>query len=276
MIRIKNEIHIGISMPFTLLHASDTHLTLADSRDNERKNLLAQKRAGVFPNASQNLEEIKNEIRSSGALLAYSGDLIDFVSSANLDAARAFCSEFDCFFAAGNHEFSQYVGEAFEDEAYRNQSLARVQAAFSNDIRFSSRMVNGVNLVAVDNSYYLVDECQLNALKAECEKGFPIILVMHTPLYEENLCRDFLAHSRQPFAYAMCAPESLLSAYSESRRIQQTPDRCTLEAFDLIIRSPQIRAILTGHLHYDYESRLNDRLTQYVTGVDTLREIRID
>ena len=276
MIRIENEIHIGISEPFTLLHASDTHLTLADSRDNERKNLLAQKRAGVFPNASKNLDEIKSAMRSSGALLAYSGDLIDFVSSANLDAARAFTAEFDCFFAAGNHEFSQYVGEAFEDEAYRNQSLARVQAAFQNNIRFSSRVMNGVNLVAVDNSYYLIDEIQLNALKAECEKGLPIILIMHTPLYEENLCRDFLAHSRQPFAYSMCAPESLLSTYLESRRIQQTPDRFTLEAFDLIVNSPCIRAILTGHLHFDYESHLNHRLTQYVTGIDTLREFRVD
>jgi len=55
---------------------------------------------------------------------------------------------------AGNHEFSQYVGEAEEDEAYKAQSFAAVQGVYPNDLVFASRIVHGVNFVAVDNTYY--------------------------------------------------------------------------------------------------------------------------
>ena len=34
----------GLEKPLTLLHLSDTHICLADERDNERKNRLAQSR----------------------------------------------------------------------------------------------------------------------------------------------------------------------------------------------------------------------------------------
>ena len=42
-------------------------------------------------------------------------------------AAKEFMESNDYFFAAGNHEFSLYLGEAVEDADYRNQSLAKVQ-----------------------------------------------------------------------------------------------------------------------------------------------------
>ncbi len=99
-----------------------------------------------------------------GAPLIHTGDLIDFVSWANLDFARQFCSRDDCIMAAGNHEFEAgHVGEAFEDEMYRNQVSERVQAAFANDIRFSSRLIGGVNFVAIDNGYYRIERWQRNA-----------------------------------------------------------------------------------------------------------------
>ena len=36
-------IEIGLSSPFRALHLSDSHLSLADDRDDERKNLLAKR-----------------------------------------------------------------------------------------------------------------------------------------------------------------------------------------------------------------------------------------
>ena len=50
-------------------------------------------------------------------------------------------------------------------EAYRNQSLAHVQESFTNDIRFASRVINGVKLIAIDDSYYRFDNPQLEKLK---------------------------------------------------------------------------------------------------------------
>ena len=41
--------------------------------------------------------------KAHGLTIVHTGDLIDFVSEANLDAAKKFTAENDVFFAAGNH-----------------------------------------------------------------------------------------------------------------------------------------------------------------------------
>jgi len=274
---IDTVLDIGVEAPFELLHFSDIHLALADERDDLRKRELAAKRRPHFAAAEENLAQTAAEARRTGALLVSTGDLIDFVSHANLDAVRRFTDENDCFFAAGNHEFSLYVGEAFEDAEYRNRSLARVQSAFRNDIRFASRIVNGVNLVAVDNSYYLFEPAQLDALKAECRKGLPVILLMHVPLYTEALCRAVMETYRQPCSYLMAAPDAVVDAYeSDYRRRQQRADAVTREAFEYILSEPAIRAVLAGHLHEaNIEDPVADRLTQYIVDTQTARRILV-
>lgn len=273
---ITTALNIGAEKPFELIHFSDIHLTYADGRDDRRKLELAAERRRYFPDAHANLDAVIAEAKRTGALMVSTGDLIDFVSRANIDAARKFTDENDCFFAAGNHEFSLYVGEAFEDVEYRSRSLEIVQSAFKNDIRFSSRMVNGVNMVAIDNGYYLIDQFQLDALKNECRKGLPVILLMHTPLHTDALCREMIERREQPCAYLMGSPESVISAYSAHRARQQRPDAVTCEAYDYILSEPAIKAILAGHIHGEhYEDEIRPGLTQYIVGTDTARRITV-
>jgi len=272
---LKMKLTLGAEAPFRILHMSDTHLYLADERDNERKRQLAVNRSRHFTTPEENLAAGVQVARENHAVIMYSGDLIDFVSEANLDAAKTFTDENDCFMAAGNHEFSLYVGEAFEDAAYREQSLSHVQESFKNDIRFAARVINGVNFVAIDNSYYLIDEWQLDRLKEECRKGMPVVLIVHTPLYAEDLAAE--CHARNTEAlYLMDAPESELATYSEYRYRQQKADAVTHEAMEYIKSEPVIRAILTGHLHYAFTSHVTDTLTQYMVGTDSMRLIEIE
>ncbi len=270
---IRTSVDLGAPVPFGLLHISDTHLTLADGRDGERKISLAAGRSRSFPNAGAFLNEAEKAARESKVAIVHTGDLIDFVSEANLERAEKFTAENDVFFAAGNHEFSLYVGEAFEDAEYRNQSLERVQKAFTNDIRFSSRKVNGVNLIAADNSYYRFEPEQLVALKAEIALGLPIILFIHNPLFEPELYKA--AMGRAECAYLTSVPEELMNSYGDYRYRQQKADETTLETTALIGSEPLFRAVFAGHLHYDYEGILPGGLRQYVTGIGTARLIEI-
>lgn len=273
---IDTTIKVGAERPFELLHFSDIHLTYADARDDARKLELAADRHRYFADAEENLAAAIADAKRTGALMVSTGDLIDFVSYANVDAAKKFTDENDCFFAAGNHEFSLYVGEAWEDSEYRNKSLALVQSAFKNDIRFSSRIVNGVNLVAIDNGYYLVDRAQLDALKAECAKGMPVIIMMHCPLHSEYLRHMLMDEAGQPCAYLMGSPEEVLATYSDHRRRQQSPDDVTREAYEYMTGEPAIKAILAGHIHGDhFEDSINGSLTQYTVGTCTARRITV-
>jgi len=271
---ISTKVTVGTEKPFRLLHISDTHITLCDERDDERKQKLAASRTKSFPYADRYLTEAEIYAKENNMPIAHTGDLIDFVSYQNLDRAKKFTAENDVFFAAGNHEFSLYVGEAFEDEAYRNQSLDKVQAAFTNDIRFFSRKINGVNLIAIDDGYYRFDLPQYEALQTEIAYGLPIILFMHNPLYEQSLY-DMMGKRGSPCAYLTSTPVELMKNYSEYRFRQQNADEITWHTTRLIENCPLIKAIFTGHLHFDYEGIVAGKIPQYVTGIGTGRVIEI-
>ena len=281
---METKLHIGVEKPFTVLHMSDTHLTLADLRDGERKVTLAEKRVKHFPHAEEMLTLADELAAKHNAPILHTGDLIDFVSLANLERAKEFVDAHDLFMAAGNHEFSLYVGEAWEDAAYRNRSLAKVQACFRNDIRMSSRVIGGVNFVALDDGYYLFEEEQLDFLKAEVAKGLPIVLMMHNPLYEETYFDDVTFHRERlglkPTEKPLCAyltgvPEALMGHYDDHRRRQQTPDEVTERTVAYIKSEPLIKALLAGHVHYSLVTKLREGASQIITGVTDIRVISI-
>lgn len=273
---LDTEIAVGAQRPFAVLHASDTHLTRADGRDDARKQALAAERAACFPEAEDCLRRLTALAQSEGLPVLYTGDLNDFVSFANLDASRTFTAQTDCFMAAGNHEFSLYVGEAWEDAAYRAQSLDRVQAAFTNGIRFCSRVMHGVNFIALDNSYYLIEPWQLERLKAEAAKGLPMVLLVHTPLYSPETLAVLRENGLQPEepAYLMAVPEQEMRGYDDHRYRQQLADGTTREALEWICAQPLLKAVLTGHLHRDFEADITGTLRQYGVGCTTVRRIR--
>lgn len=198
-------------------------------------------------------------------MILYSGDLIDFISQQNLDYAKKILDGRDCLFAAGNHEFSKYVGEAKEDDAYKLDSLPLVQPYFPNDLTFASKQVAGVNLIAMDNSYYRFTEHQHDLLRKEVEKGLPILLLLHTPLYQEALYHS--ARSIRPgCAYLVGCPADKMSDYPQDRFEQQKADVATIEMMDTIRTQPLIKAIFAGHFHYNDEGEFAQGKMQYITG----------
>lgn len=272
MNRLDNVIKIGLDSPVRIVHVSDTHLTYADMRDGERKVRLAEGRLPMFPEAEEILRGICALSRDENLAIMHTGDLLDFVSLANLEAVKQFTDAYDCFMAAGNHEFSLYVGEAKEDAAYRNRSLDKVQACFKNDIRMSSRIIGGLNFIALDNGYYTFEPEHLDFLKQEAAKGLPMVLMFHTPLYDSALYEESMRHT-SCCAYLAGVPEELTACYEPNRREQQRADATTLEILDYVAKEPMIKAILAGHLHFNYEGTFADRIPQIVTDCTTLRVV---
>ena len=275
---IRNKIKVGAEKPFRFLHASDTHFTLADERDDARKIELAKSRTEWYSDAEKVSSEIEVYAKENDLMIAHTGDYIDFVSEANLDRLEKFTKENNVFMAAGNHEFSLYVGEAFEDVAYRNISLAKVQACIPNNMRFDSRKINGVNLIAIDNGYYLFDREQLEGLKREAEYGLPLILFMHTPIYDKELYQVAGANNcLDEAAYMVATPEELMTEYSEYRYRQQKADEITLETVEYIKNQPLIKAIFCGHIHeFLSETKLTEHITQYVSNFDNVRLVEVE
>jgi 3',5'-cyclic AMP phosphodiesterase CpdA len=266
----KVRLHPGLEGPLRFLHVSDTHLSCADERDNERKRKLAGERSRLFEQepgrCMKYLQESISYAKRHCDLLIHTGDIIDFISCLNLELAREVLTGTECFFVAGNHEFSKYVGEAFEDEAYKMDSMPLVQKAFKNNLRFDSLSIGGLNLVGMDNVYYHFNEAQYNWLRLEADKGLPILLMLHVPLYTPELYHESMVIRGEGNAGIMGCPEELLKPYPEDRYIQQRPTALDLELIAYIAAQPLIKAVFTGHKHYYHESPLSSGIKQYVAG----------
>ncbi len=273
----KIDIPVGIKKPFAALHISDTHLTMVDDRDVERKIMLAASRARWFSKAEHYLDEAIHYARANKLMLIHTGDLIDFVSEANLDAAAMHYRDNDWFVSAGNHEYSLFVGEAKEDEAYKAQSYNKIQDAFPNDLTFCSRVVNGVNFVALDDVYYNFTERQHELMEAEMKRGLPVVMLIHVPIYTPKHAQHELESNGGKCAYMTGAPLEMTSKYEcdpslpadqqwRNRSVQQFSDKPTLDFIAWLKEQPLLKGILCGHMHHFFEERFSKTAIQYTVG----------
>ncbi len=272
---ITTKLNLGAEKPFKFIHISDNHIAFADEREEQKKRELAAERCQYFKNAVPVLEAVRDYANKNNTFVAHTGDLIDFISEKNYEYATEYASSCDLFFAAGNHEFANYLGE-HEDEEYKSRSADRVNACFKNDILFDSRIVNGINFVAVDNSYHQFLPWQLDRLKEEVKKGKPILMFMHAPLYDEKTYDYMINGLHNKCAFLMNVPDDLVDLYPENLHYHHRATETTKKAYKFILEEPLIKAVFAGHIHFPFESDLNENTKQYVIGGDYARIIEIN
>ncbi len=279
-------VEIGLEKPFDVMHLSDTHIARADERDDERKILLSAQRSRGMNAGEHYLDEAIRIAQERGMYLFHTGDLYDFVSEANLDCAARHMIEGDWFVSAGNHDYSKYVGEAKEDEAYKQDSYEAVRAAFPNDLRFASRVIGGVNFVAVDDVYYNFTERQLEQMKAEMAKGMPVVMLCHVPLYTPEYFKDEMERMGNRCAYLCGVPLELTETYEPGvsypageewryRKVQQRADEPTLAFIAWLKEQKLLKAILCGHMHRFFEDRFSETAIQYTVGATYLGDAQV-
>ncbi len=271
---VVTKLNLGAEKPFEFIHISDNHIALADEREEEKKRELAENRSQCFKNALSVLEAARDYANKNNTFVAHTGDLIDFISEKNYEYATEYASSCDLFLAAGNHEFANYLGE-HEDEEYKSRSANRVNACFKNDILFDSKIVNGINLLAIDNSYHQFLPWQLERLKKEVEKGLPILLFMHTPLYDEKTYDYMINKLHNSCAFLMNVPDELVDLYPEALHYHHRATETTKESYKYILEEPLIKAVFAGHIHFPFESDLNESTKQFVIGGGYARIVEI-
>lgn len=263
----KTVIEIGLEKPLKILHVTDTHLALCDDRDDERKQALARKRAVSHVNVERDLKEQIAYAETNCDLLVHTGDLMDFISKANVEKSRIILQNEKILYIAGNHDYSQYMGEAWEDMTYRmNSYMSLGEGGLGVNMFFTSRIVGGVNFVGVDNAYHQVEEWQTERLRYEVQKGSPVILCMHAPLFEQALYERSIDEFKDGSAYVMGCDEEHLMTYPEFRACEQRPTEATKKFVAYVNSESRIKAVLAGHLHFNFASMLSGGAMQYVTG----------
>ncbi|MBQ8046688.1 MAG: metallophosphoesterase [Prevotella sp.] len=276
----------GPTKPFSVMHVSDTHITRVDNRNDERKIALAADRSRWMNRGEHYLDETIRYANEHGMYMMHTGDLYDFVSEANLDCAAEHMLSADWFVCAGNHEYSKYVGEAKEDEAYKNDSREAVQAAFPNNLTFASRIINGINFVALDDVYYNFTAYQHARMEEEMKKGLPVVMLCHVPLYTPGFLASELENSNGNCGYLTGVPVEFTSKYDPDvtypvgeewryRKVQQHADKATLDFVAWLKEQTLLKAILCGHLHRYFEERFSPSAIQYAVDATYLGGVQV-
>ena len=78
-----------------------------------------------------------------------------------------------------------------------------------------------------------------------------------------------------PCAYLVGVPTDLMQCYPPDRYQQQLADETTLEVIEYIKTQSLIKALITGHLHFNYEGTFAGRIPQIVTACTDARLIEI-
>ena len=257
----KTTIRIGLEKPLKILHVSDTHLAFFDENDTERIRSHGSKRdSDAFLSV---LNEQIAYAEENCDLLVHTGDLIDFVTRRCVDSAREILKNEKIHFVAGNHEYWRCDGQ-MEDMNYRIGGLLQIgqMGGIGAELFFTSRIVGGVNFVGIDDGYHQVEDGQLKRLRMEVEKGYPVILFMHAPLYEKELYK----RSLEFWKGEICLTGSDASAHPEVAGSEQEPTAATKAFVDYVNSEKRIKAVLAGHLHFPFESALPGGTMQYVAG----------
>lgn len=245
---LKTTVDIGLGHEVKFLHLTDTHIALDDEGDERG-------RFKYFSDAEDYFHQTCAYAKEHGLVMFNTGDLLDAHTESNFAFADKYLLPTDTIYAAGNHDFCHFVGKATEDYAYKWDRIKYSAPHLPNNLYFYSRVINGVNFVTLDDSYYLISDGQIEMLKAEAARGYPIVLGMHIPLFTKAQADQILANGNK-CAYVTGAPREYTDKYPPDRSRQQVPDEATLRAIEYINSEPMIKLIVTGHTHINFEDRL--------------------
>ena len=269
----KTTLDIGLGKELKFLHLTDTHIV----RDTEKEN----GRAAVFETTDEEIEYLffkaVEYAKENNLFIVHTGDLVDYITNANLKFLDENLKDVDYILAPGSHDFCHLIPghkEYFdwkaagfsENDEYKSEQIKNIAPHIKNNMYFASKTVDGVNFVALDNSYLNITEGQLDSLKAEVAKGLPIVVGMHIPMHtkalqevglmpRENLCST--EKEQKEHAEKVGRPDlgENIRTYSQS----------TWDAIEYMKTEPLIKVVLAGHRHRNFEEALGKGKYQIVT-----------
>ena len=254
---IKTTVDIGLGHELKFLHLTDTHIALEDEGD-------PRERFKYFPDAEEYFHQSCAYANENGLVMVNTGDFLDAHTKRIFDFADEYLLPTDTIYAAGNHDFCHFVGKAVEDYAYKWERIKYSAPHLPNNLYFYSRVIDGVNFVTLDNSYYSMTDGQVELLRSEAARGYPIVLGMHVPIFTSAQADKILGNVNE-CAYLMGAPCEYTDKYPINRCRQQIPNETTLRAIEYIQNEPMIKLLVTGHTHINFEDRLPGGTLQITT-----------
>lgn len=257
----------GLARPLRIVQVTDSHLSEADERASVQVQELAKHRTAAFGGEASTMTTTGRlaaqiaEINACGADAAvFTGDIIDFPSAANLERMSALYEalEVPYLYTLGNHDWNYpFLGE---DDEHRQQAYPAFGAWASDVPGCEILQLDGVALIALDNSTYQISAEQA-AKVAQAAAAGPCLLFMHIPLAVESLLPDVERVWQAPIVTGV--PMERLVDYPQHPLLP--PDAHTAAFSAWAQHTTDLIGIGCGHVHFDHEDRMASGRSQYVT-----------
>ena len=141
--------------------------------------------------------------------------------------------------------FTAYVRTMEEPDEYYKEVREKLKKDFSNhDLDFSNRIINGLNIICADNCLDYYNKRTVELFKKELERGLPIIVFSHDPIW------DWILKKTAPMHPNIKLTEEDYKASHEMR--------------DLLLNHPLVIATFSGHDHVSQSMLINGK-THYCT-----------
>ena len=262
------EIDLGLGKAFKAFHFSDTHLNFFDAADFaaavDGKKQHFHSRWCRFPQALESFYASLEYARERRLPLLHTGDLVDFVTDGNDRVLRHNVQGLDMFYAIGNHEYQSRAPEHYAaDEAAMR---AHLQPFFGNDLTVASRVIGGANFVAFDNARHQLREETIARVKAEFEKGMPVVLMCHIPPAYTMKFRENSRRAKKIIGVGMGADLASFDKAPLPGNPADSHNERTRAFYAWLRTRKDLKAILCGHTHYAEIDDFSETAKMYVAG----------
>ncbi len=259
----------GLKRPMTLMHITDSHMAAADERDPEalesatKVQELFQKLTpgGVSPRMlfDQALER-SNALSVDCTILT--GDIIHFPARAAIELVERGIDVLrgPYLYTPGNHDW-HFPHLTWNDQT-RQEYRPRLAHLAGDSPDAQVKELDGVSLIALDNSNYQITDGQLEFVRRQLETGKPCLLFVHIPLYTPSLLPLVVEEWNAPIV--MAAP-----CWTEEERRRwrvRESEPTTIACHQLLTEgeAENLVGVFCGHVHFAHAGEVRPGRLQYV------------
>jgi predicted phosphodiesterase len=252
--------------PVRILHITDSHISVdvdeGDYADNASRMYNAFKDRDTVASFERQLAVAVDE---NVDLIALGGDQVNYPSAQMVDVIidRLEATGKPWIYTAGNHDW-HYEGLPTHGPVLREQWRGPLLPLYAGrGPHASSIEIKGLRIIAIDNSTFQVDEDQLAFFVDQTSDDTPVLLLVHIPLSVGDLRQREKPVCGDP----RWGWDTDTNFETERRdRWPETGNLVSTEAFvQCVSETPNLAAVLCGHIHEERIDAISDRSSQYVT-----------
>ena len=253
----ERKIHIPeLESDYEIWFLADSHVIVENGSEDEQTAAYAAERKPGFAHESgytsdlifSQFIDMANEDKPD--LVLFGGDIIDFPSDANVAFLKSELERLEVpyMMTYGNHDWTfpwEYMTE--EGKAKYRPMLEEMMAG--NCLELTDLVV-----VSIDNSSNQAEAESLSVLEQAYTLGKPVVLLQHVPFSTEELIAKAKENWANPVTLGMQVHGGI------------APNDVSKKVWDMAHEENSlIKAVLAGHVHFDYEEALSESTVEVIT-----------